>query len=211
MGELRKIMFSCGMEPDREVIKTDAPKSFIEYYCKMVNLAWEDGEPFYGDKFFKKYNYTSELIFSSELGDNLSNIGEIEVDESYDYCDYKIEEDDVTYQVMCKDQKNQYGRYIPDFDKLIEGAHTEKETEYIKKLKRNNERMLESSSLRPVAGCTTDMVYITEYACGHYELLQASSNKGKNVDTILHDAIRSSMKCNCNRCIMDGKREITFE
>lgn len=104
----------------------------------------------------------------------------------------------INYQVMDITQRNSYGNYIPDYNKLLEGATCEEESEYIRKLMEKTDAQLNSSRAKN-AGYTFNMVYIVRQACGHFEIFQSPQNAYYPLDKVLQQAEEHS-KRNCTRC-----------
>lgn len=84
--ERRKVFFTNGMNPDKMIIITDAPKEKIEAFCRHLNQEMEDGENTYFD--FLKKDYYVNVLFDSEFTSESEDIDVIGYDECYDFSDY---------------------------------------------------------------------------------------------------------------------------
>lgn len=111
---------------------------------------------------------------------------------------------EINYQIMDETQKNGEGKYIPDFDKLLEGATCEEEADYIREVRERTERYLSSPGYESFAGFAFNMVYITRQSCGHFEMFQSPMNSFYTLDSILNEAENHS-KMKCTRCICNWK------
>ncbi len=77
----------------------------------------------------------------------------------------------INFQVMTENQKNEYGKYVPDWEALKAGASCEEEKEYIEKIIAQDERW-KSKGRGEFVGFAFNMVYITKQSCGHFEIFQ---------------------------------------
>lgn len=106
----------------------------------------------------------------------------------------------INYQIMDESQKNAGGRYIPDFEKLIEGASCKDEVSYINEVKERIQKYMSDPELAEYAGFSYEMVYVVRQKCGHFEMFQTSC-KSHSVDDILKLAEQTAIKMECTRCI----------
>lgn len=107
----------------------------------------------------------------------------------------------INYQIMAESQKNVHGKYIPDYEKLIEGATCEDEVSYIRKVQEQSKKWLERPGYERYAGFAYNMVYITRQKCGHFEIFQTPCNEYHNLEENLHQAEEHARKMKCTRCI----------
>lgn len=107
----------------------------------------------------------------------------------------------INYQVMGESQKNKYGKYIPDFEKLIAGATCEEEVAYIQKTQAQFERYLSKTGYESFAGFAFNMVYITRQKCGHFEIFQTPQNEHYRLEENLKQAEEHANNSKCSRCI----------
>ncbi len=84
--ERRKVLFTNGMNPDKMLIITNAPKEKIEEFCRHLNQEMEKGENTYFD--FLRKDYYVNVLFDSEFSSEREDIDVIGYDESYDFSDY---------------------------------------------------------------------------------------------------------------------------
>lgn len=106
----------------------------------------------------------------------------------------------INYQIMTENQKNEYGKYIPDWEALIAGATCEDEIEYIKKVQSQNKKWSEIKGWEKAAGFAFNMVYVTKQSCGHFEIFQTPQNEYYTLENVLAEA-EEHMKMKCSRCI----------
>lgn len=106
----------------------------------------------------------------------------------------------INYQVMDESQKNAYGHYIPDFEKLIEGATCEDEASYINDVKERIQKYMSDPGLAEYAGFSYRMVYVIKQKCGHFEMFQTSC-ESYSVEEILRLAENTANKMECTKCI----------
>jgi hypothetical protein len=87
------------------------------------------------------------------------------------------------------------GRYLPDFEKLLENAHDDDEKDYILK----TETFMAEHNL----SFSFNLVNIVKQACGHYEIFQHPANAYHGLAEILTlDNEHASQRCTtcvCNR------------
>lgn len=95
---------------------------------------------------------------------------------------------------MGENQKNDYGKYIPDFEKLINEATCEEELLYIRSVKESFENYNEK-------GFSHNMIYITRQKCGHFEIFQAPLNEYYTIEENLKRAEKHALESKCTKCI----------
>lgn len=106
----------------------------------------------------------------------------------------------INYQIMTEEQKNEHGKYIPNWEALIAGATSEEEAEYIKSVQSQNEKLVRIKRWEKSAGFAFNMVYVTKQSCGHYEIFQTPQNEHYTLENVLTEA-EKYMKMKCSRCI----------
>lgn len=107
----------------------------------------------------------------------------------------------INYQIMAESQKNKYGQYIPDFEKLIEGATCEDEVSYIRTVQEWSEKWQRKPECERYAGFAYNMVYITRQKCGHFEIFQTPCNEHYSLEENLRQAEEHAKEMKCTRCI----------
>lgn len=104
------------------------------------------------------------------------------------------------YQVLTNKTKD--GRYIPDYDKLIENASCQEEIDYIKSVQERQALYAEKNP--SYLGFAFNFVYVMKQKCGHYEIFQ---HPGYGISYILdeirehaeyHAADMKCTRCTCN-------------
>ena len=105
----------------------------------------------------------------------------------------------INFQVMTENQKNEYGRYVPDWEALKAGASCEEEKEYIDRIIAQDERWI-SKGRGEFVGFAFNMVYITKQSCGHFEIFQSPHNEYHTLEKVLGEA-QEHTKSKCSRCI----------
>lgn len=105
------------------------------------------------------------------------------------------------YQVMRENQRNCYGKYIPDFEKLIEGASCADEISYIHKVMDEIKMWQSMPGYESFAGFAFNMVYITRQKCGHFEIFQTPLNEFNSLEGILKHAEEHASEYKCSRCV----------
>lgn len=106
----------------------------------------------------------------------------------------------INYQIMGEVQRNSFGKYIPDFKKLIDGATCAEEVTYINKVMNRFDEWLNRNGFESFAGFAFNMVYITKQSCGHFEIFQAPCNEHYSLEDNLKLA-EEHMKDRCSKCI----------
>ena len=105
----------------------------------------------------------------------------------------------INFQVMTENQKNEYGKYVPDWEALKAGASCEEEKEYIDKIIALDEKWI-SKGRGEYVGSAFNMVYITKQSCGHFEIFQSPHNEYHTLEKVLGEA-QEHTKSKCSRCI----------
>lgn len=105
----------------------------------------------------------------------------------------------VNYQIMDENQKNSYGKYIPDFEKLINEATCEEEVLHIHSVQEMFENYKENG-YEDFCGFAYNMVYITRQKCGHFEIFQTPQNEYYSVEENLKQAEKHAIESKCTRC-----------
>jgi hypothetical protein len=100
----------------------------------------------------------------------------------------------INYQIMDESNLTTTGRYFPDYQKLMDGAETQEEKDYIKKV-----------SEYPWNTFVFNMVTIVKQACGHYEIFQHPMNAYHNLDETLKLDIETAKTRKCTHCICNFK------
>ena len=100
----------------------------------------------------------------------------------------------VNYQLMSSAQKNDRGKYIPNWEMLLAAASCQEEVEYIRKVRVN----IESGVMD---GFTWNLVYLTKQACGHWEIFQSRCNEHYPLAQVLNQAREHADDFRCTRCI----------
>lgn len=85
----RKVLFTNGMNPDKMLIITDAPRGKIEEFCRHLNQEMENDENTYFD--FLKKDYYVNVLFDSEFTSEREDIEVIGYDECYDFSDFPVD------------------------------------------------------------------------------------------------------------------------
>lgn len=111
----------------------------------------------------------------------------------------------INYQIMNESQKNRFGRYMPDFEKLIAGATCEEEAEYLKEVQERFDKWL-SKPGGEFAGFAFNMVYVTKQTCGHFEIFQAPCNEYYSLEENLNQAEEHAGEMKCSQCISGIRR-----
>ncbi len=106
----------------------------------------------------------------------------------------------INFQVMTENQKNEYGKYVPDWEALKAGASCEEEKEYIDRIIALDEKWI-SKGRGEYAGFAFNMVYITRQKCGHFEIFQTPCNEHYSLEENLLQAEEHAKKMKCGRCI----------
>lgn len=101
---------------------------------------------------------------------------------------------------MGEDQKNEYGRYIPDFETLISKATCEEEVSYIRSVQETFERY-KKMGYEKSSGFSFNMVYITRQKCGHFEMFQTPHNEYYTLENNLKQAEKHAIEYKCTKCI----------
>ena len=96
----------------------------------------------------------------------------------------------INYQIM---EKSNDGNYYPDYEKLIAGATSKEEAEYIASVKEKAKKMK--------FGFAWNMVYVTRYTCGHYEIFQTPQNEHYPLAEVLRHAAEYVKTRQCSSCI----------
>lgn len=105
----------------------------------------------------------------------------------------------INYQIMDESQKNQHGRYIPDYQKLIEGATCKEEIEYIENIiERETKRIATGNEV--LNGFAFNMIYLTRQSCGHFEIFQTPCNEYHTLEKNLQLATEYAEKFKCTCC-----------
>lgn len=107
----------------------------------------------------------------------------------------------INYQIMGESQKNHYGKYIPDFEKLVAGATCEEEITYIRDVQERTYGWLNRPGCESYAGFSYNMVYITRQKCGHFEIFQTPCNEYYSLEENLNQAADHAERMKCSRCI----------
>lgn len=94
----------------------------------------------------------------------------------------------MNYQIMTESQK-QNGRYIPDYEVLINNATSEEEKQYIETIRKAG------------IAFAYNMVYVTKQTCGHYEIFQTPQNEYYTLEDKLKQAEEHAKSRKCTRCI----------
>lgn len=97
----------------------------------------------------------------------------------------------INYQVMSV--KNDKGEYMPDFDELKANAENAEELKYIEKAEKNCKEW--------AGGFAYNAVFIVQYKCGHYEILQSPVNEHYPLERVLKTEKEHAMTSKCTRCI----------
>jgi hypothetical protein len=106
----------------------------------------------------------------------------------------------INYQIMTENQKNEHGKYIPDWEALIAGATCKEEIEYIKKVQTQNEKWVRVKGWESIAGFAFNMVYVTKQICEHFEIFQSPQNEHYTPESVLAEAEKHT-KMKCSKCI----------
>lgn len=110
----------------------------------------------------------------------------------------------INYQIMDESQRNSFGKYLPDFKKLIDGATCEEEATYINEVMDRFDEWLNRKGAESFAGFAFNMVYITKQCCGHFEIFQSPCNEYYSLEDNLKLA-EEHMRDRCTKCICDFK------
>lgn len=106
----------------------------------------------------------------------------------------------INYQVMSEEQKNEHGKYIPDWETLKAGASCEEEKEYIDSVADFYEKIGKKKGWEDSVGFAFNMVYVTKQSCGHFEIFQSPQNEYYTLERVLEEA-EEHTKSKCSRCI----------
>ena len=104
----------------------------------------------------------------------------------------------INYQIMTHSNRNERGKYVPDFDILKETATTQEEKLYINDLLSRYEKYAKRGIFPEFA---YNMVYITKLMCGHYEIFQCPQNEHYSLEENLEMAAEYAETNNCTACI----------
>lgn len=121
----------------------------------------------------------------------------------------------VNYQIMGESNLLDNGKYMPDWDRLIENASSEDEKQYLETVRADQLNLINpgriqfrSSSDRHMAavhrndaGFAFNMVYVSKMNCGHYEIFQTPCSKYHTLKTNLRLAREHASHNKCSRCI----------
>ena len=105
----------------------------------------------------------------------------------------------INFQVMTENQKNEYGRSVPEREALTAGASGEDEKEDLDRIIAQDERWI-SKGRGEFVGFTFNMVYITKQSCGHFEIFQSPHNEHYILEEVLEQA-QEHTKSKCSRCM----------
>lgn len=106
----------------------------------------------------------------------------------------------INYQIMMEDQKNEHGKYIPNYEELVARASCEEEAEYIKKVQTQSKKWAGIKGCEKFAGFAFNMVYVTKQSCGHFEIFQTPQNEHYTLESVLAEA-EMHAKMKCSRCV----------
>lgn len=173
-----------------DYLATEEGKEELKYNCGQFN--WND----FGnipDAFLKKYGVISLPVSSNSCA---------EVDANSDLVGEFVP---VIYQVMDESQKTEDGKYMPDWDKLIQSSVDEEEKKYLECCRADAELRLKKGSWP--AGFAFNMVYVVEMSCGHYEIFQTPCNDYYSVGENLQRARVHARNHKCTHCTCNFHRD----
>lgn len=107
----------------------------------------------------------------------------------------------INYQIMEESQRNRFGKYIPDYARLIGNASSKEEADHIRKIRDRDIRYLATPGNEKMAGFVWNMVYVAKQKCGHYEMFQTPQNNYHPLNDILREAQEYAEKMDCSCCI----------
>ena len=99
----------------------------------------------------------------------------------------------INYQLMGEANKNEHGRYIPDYDALIDGATCEDE--------RKEWEATKAFAEKYELEFPFELVTCLQQRCGHWEVFQHPIGCVYSVKEALDNLVESSKSRRCTRCI----------
>ena len=95
---------------------------------------------------------------------------------------------------------NQYGKYIPDLQKLKDNASCQKEIDYINGVEQKWEQY-KGTKYEGWIGFAFNMCYVMQQACGHFEIFQTHVNNEQEALEWLELMKTESKTRKCTKCI----------
>ena len=100
----------------------------------------------------------------------------------------------INYQVMDESNLQPDGRYLPDYQKLMDAAQTQEEKAYIKKVSQSRHNTF-----------VFNLVTVVKQSCGHYEIFQHPMNEHWPLEETLKLDMEVSKTRKCTICTCNFK------
>ena len=107
----------------------------------------------------------------------------------------------LNYQIMSEDNKNNVGRYIPNWEQLLSNASSDEEIAYINSVISNMKEWAKNDFMKDSIGFSFNMVYVMRQACGHFEIFQTHASSQEQAMEWLEIMLKESNIRKCTSCI----------